>query len=150
MTSPRRPEGRQPDRNDRHPEGRQRDLRPEGSGALLALARTLLDRSDPKTAGLWPRAAALLGRQALEQALDAYWTGRGIALDACATRPQLLCLRSYLPDASLAARVHHTWSALSDACHHHAYELAPTADELGTLFDTVGDLLAAVEKGSAA
>jgi hypothetical protein len=117
---------------------------------LLARARTLLERSDPKTAGLWPRAAALLGRQALEQGLDAYWTGRGIALGACATRPQLVCLRSYLPDASLAARVHHTWSALSDACHHHAYELAPTADELGTLFDTVGDLLAVVDEGSAA
>jgi len=136
---------------DRHSEDRQRGLRPEGSGGkpLLDLARGLLQRADPKTAGLWPRAAALLGRQALEEGLDAYWTARGLALAACATRPQLICLRSYLPDTSLAARVHHTWSALSDACHHHAYELAPTAQELGTLFDTVGDLLAVVDEGSA-
>ena len=115
---------------------------------LLDLARGLLGRADPKTAGLWPRAAALLGRQALEEGLDAYWAGRGVDLAACAARPQLICLRSYLPDASLSARVHHTWGALSDACHHHTYELAPTAQELGTLFDTVGELLQVVDGGS--
>ena len=36
----------------------------------LAMAQRLLDRPDAKTAGLWPRAAALLARQALEQGLD--------------------------------------------------------------------------------
>ena len=116
---------------------------------LLDLARALLDRSDPKTAGLWPRAAALLARQALEESLDTFWTTRAIPLSSCPTRPQLLCLPSYLPDPSLAARVHHTWSALSDACHHHAYELAPTAGELGTMLETVGDLVVAVQAGSA-
>ena len=126
----------------RHPEGAKR---PKDLGTLLDLARGLLQRADPKTAGLWPRAAAVLGRQALEAALDTYWTGRGIALGACATRPQLICLRSYLPDAPLAARVHHAWAALSDACHHHGYELAPTAGELGALLETVGELLNAVE-----
>ena len=147
----RHPEGRQPDRNDRHPEGRQPDHRPEGSGArpLLDQARALLGRADPKTAGLWPRAAALLARQALEESLDTFWLARSLPLSSCPTRPQLLCLATYLPDASLAANVHHAWSALSDACHHHAYELAPTAQELGTLFDTVGDLLEVVEEGSA-
>jgi len=115
---------------------------------LLDLARSLLERSDPKTAGLWPRAAALLARQALEEGLDAYWTSRGLALAACATRPQLLCLRSYLPDAPLAARAHHAWAALSDACHHHSYELALTAGELETLVDIVGELIAAIEAGS--
>jgi hypothetical protein len=112
---------------------------------LLDLARGLLRRADPRTAGLWPRAAALLGRQALEAGLDAYWAGRGIALGDCATRSQLICLRSYLPDAPLAARVHHAWGALSDACHHHGYELAPTAGELGALLETVGELLEAVD-----
>jgi hypothetical protein len=133
-----------------HPEGRQSGHRPEGSPAqpLLDLARGLLGRADPKTAGLWPRAAALLGRQALEEGLDAYWSARGIPLAPCPTRPQLICLRTYLPDPSLAARLHHTWSALSDACHHHAYELAPTAEELGRLFDTVGELLEVVDEGS--
>jgi hypothetical protein len=36
----------------------------------------------------------------------------------------------YLGDADLAARAGHAWSALSRACHHHPYELAPTAAEL--------------------
>ena len=116
---------------------------------LLDIARALLGRAEPKTAGLWPRAAALLARQALEESLDTYWLSRSLPLSSCPTRPQLLCLGTYLGDAPLAARVHHTWSALSDACHHHAYELAPTAEELGTLFDTVADLLAAVGDGSA-
>ena len=141
--TPRHPEGAKP--NPRHPEGAKR---PKDLVTLLDLARGLLQRADPRTAGLWPRAAALLGRQALEAGLDAYWEGRGVALAGCATRPQLICLRSYLPDASLAARVYHTWGALSDACHHHAYELAPTAGELGTLLETVGELLEAVNAGS--
>jgi hypothetical protein len=45
-------------------------------------------------------------------------------------RVQLIFLRTYLGDAELAGRAGHAWSALSRACHHHAYELAPTAAEL--------------------
>ena len=104
---------------------------------LLALARGLLSRTDPETAGLWPRASALLARQALEAALDRYWISRGVALDSCSTLPQLICLARYLDDADLAGRVRHAWNALSDACHHHAYELAPTAEELAALLATV-------------
>ena len=33
---------------------------------LVAAARDLLERADPMTAGIWPRATALLTRQALE------------------------------------------------------------------------------------
>jgi nucleoside-diphosphate-sugar epimerase len=40
---------------------------------VLADARRLLERSDPATAGLWPRATALLARQALELALHRLW-----------------------------------------------------------------------------
>ena len=96
------------------------------------MARQLLDRASPETAGLWPRAAALLGRQALEMAVDEYWVARRIPLDSCGTRQQLICLREYLDDDDLAGRVHHAWNALSQACHHHPYELAPTAGELAT------------------
>lgn len=55
-------------------------------------------------------------------------------------RTQLICLRSYLGDAALAARAGHAWSALRRACHHHPYELAPTAGELSSWFAVVGDL----------
>lgn len=94
------------------------------------MARHLLDRASPETAGLWPRAAALLGRQALEMAVDDFWAARRIPLESCPTRQQLICLREYLDDGDLAGRVHHAWNALSRACHHHPYELAPTVGEL--------------------
>lgn len=97
---------------------------------LLGMARQLLDRASPDTAGLWPRAAALLGRQALEMAVDDFWRDRHIPLDSCPTRQQLICLREYLDDEDLAGRVHHAWNALSRACHQHPYELAPTVGEL--------------------
>lgn len=35
--------------------------------------------------------------------------------------------------------------ALSDACHHHAYELAPTAAELGRRLDAVDRLVKKLE-----
>jgi hypothetical protein len=97
---------------------------------LLAVARQLLDRASPDTAGLWPRAAALLGRQALEITIDEFWHARKIPLESCPTRQQLICLREYLADDGLAGSVHHAWNALSRACHHHPYDLAPTVEEL--------------------
>lgn len=106
---------------------------------LLGMARQLLDRASPETAGLWPRAAALLGRQALEMAVDDFWAARRIPLDACPTRQQLICLREYLDDDELAGRVHHAWNALSRGCHQHPYELAPTVGELSGWFDDVDE-----------
>lgn len=97
---------------------------------LLDTARALVTRTDSETAGLWPRAAALLARQALESAMADFWRSKRLPLDACPTRPQLICLREYLKEAALAAHAQHLWSALSRACHHHAYELAPTAGEV--------------------
>jgi hypothetical protein len=55
-------------------------------------------------------------------------------------RTQLICLRSYLGDAPLASRAGHAWSALRRACHHHPYELAPTAAELSSWFAVVAEL----------
>jgi hypothetical protein len=110
----------------------------------LALARGLLERPDARTAGLWPRAAALLARQALEQGLDAYWRARGLRLDPCSTFTQLVCLREYLGDDALAGHAHHAWSSLSEACHHHPYEIAPGHPELLAWTDAVGELLHAL------
>jgi hypothetical protein len=112
---------------------------------LLEAARQLIRRHDAATAGLWPRAGALLARQALEEALDAYWNARGLALGECPMRPQLVCLREYLPDTELAGRVEHAWSALSRACHHHPYELAPTAGELEGWVQVVGEFVTNAE-----
>jgi hypothetical protein len=58
-------------------------------------------------------------------------------------RTQMICLRTYLGDSELAARAGHAWSALSRACHHHPYELAP--GELQVWFSVVGELIRKVD-----
>jgi hypothetical protein len=108
---------------------------------LLELARGLVCRADPSTAGLWPRAAALLALRSLEASVLGLWQCRTLDLEGCSMRAQLICLRTYLGDAELAARAGHAWSALNRACHHHAYELAPTAWELDEWFSVVGELI---------
>jgi hypothetical protein len=115
---------------------------------LLEAARELMIRADPATAGLWPRAAALLGRQALEAALDALWRRKRLDLASCPARIQLLCLPTYLGNAALAARAAHAWSALSHACHHRAYDLAPTAAELAAWLDAVAEVVAGSATGA--
>jgi hypothetical protein len=110
-------------------------------GDLLEMADRLLRRADPGTAGLWPRASAMLALQALEAGLCGLWESRAMDLRGCSMRTQLICLRSYLEDAPLAARAGHAWSALTRACHHHPYELGPTAGELQSWFSVVGELV---------
>jgi cytochrome c5 len=107
--------------------------------AVLELARDLLSRADPSTAGLWPRAAALLTRQALEEAVDAYWAARQLPLGSLPTQTQLVCMRMMTADGTLPAQLHEVWGALSRACHHHPYELAPTVGELGGWIQLVAE-----------
>lgn len=112
---------------------------------LVAAARDLLERVDPMTAGIWPRATALLTRQTLESALDALWRRRAPGLELCSVRAQMLCLPSYLHGhEELAERVSYTWTALSRACHQHSYELSPTSSELLAWIGTVEQLVAQV------
>jgi hypothetical protein len=107
---------------------------------LVKAARDLLLYSDPETAGLWPRAAALLARQALEMGLDEFWLGRAPGVQNASARAQLLCLPTYM-DPRTARKADHAWEALSRACHHHPYELAPTATELSSWIDDVDRVL---------
>jgi hypothetical protein len=121
-----------------------------GSGdALLRAGRALMQDPRAGTAGIWPRAAALLGRQALESALDDHWRRRAPGLENASMRVQLACLPDYLPDRRVAADVGFTWAALSEACHHHAYELAPTAPELEGWLDAVERLVRTVDDQAA-
>jgi hypothetical protein len=113
----------------------------DGPHQVLSLARGLLGRADPETAGLWPRAAALLACRAVEASVHQVWQRRRLDLRGCPMRVQLILLRAYLGDADLAARAGHAWAALSQACHHHAYELAPTAAELRGWFSVVEELV---------
>ena len=105
--------------------------------ALLQMSRDLLARSSAETAGLWPRAAALLARQALEMAVRQYWGESRAAMSELPHRQQLICLVRLLKPREAAAEAGHAWAALSRACHHHPYELAPGAGELAGLFEIV-------------
>jgi hypothetical protein len=49
-------------------------------------------------------------------------------------------------DPAVAECADETWTALSRACHHHAYELSPTAAELGTWLESVDELVRVVAK----
>ena len=121
-----------------------------GHADVVTAARNLMERTDPATAGLWPRATALLARQALEAALDDFWKVRSPGVEHCSMRAQLLCLPFYLQaphlrqgfgwqasleprapgDQHLAERVSYAWAGLSRACHQHPYVLPPTSAEL--------------------
>jgi len=69
---------------------------------ILASARRLLDRASADTRGLWPRAAVLLQRQALEVGLKTYWSAKARGVEECSTRAQFLCLGPYLRDDGTA------------------------------------------------
>jgi hypothetical protein len=108
---------------------------------LLAAARALLADESAATAGGWPRMVALLTRQALEEALSGFWEAHPATagLSGSSRKSQLACLPFYL-DARVAREAGYVWAALSDACHYHAYELAPTAGELTGWIDAVAGL----------
>ena len=111
------------------------------AGEILQYAREAMVSSGGVGPALWARCSALLTRQALEAALDEFWRHRAPGVQHGSRHSQLLCLGSYLGDEQLAARVAHAWSALSNACHYHSYELVPTAAELEGWIETVTDLV---------
>ena len=104
---------------------------------ILERATGLLHHPTEETAGLWPRATAVLARQALEVGLDEALSAKIHGVRNAPVRVQLLCLQSYVEDTETAHEVNLAWWALSQACHHLSYELPPTAPELESLIDVV-------------
>lgn len=116
---------------------------------ILGSARELLDRASTETSGLWPRAAVLLQRQALEVALKTYWSFKAPGVEECSTRAQFLCLGTYVREPgseTLARRAHQAWAALSRAAHFHPYELPPTREELAAWSEVVTEVIDATER----
>src|SRR5213594_3023586 len=97
----------------------------------------MLERPTSGTVGLWPRATAVLARQALERRLAEALSEKVGGIQRAPVRAQLLCLRILLDDTAIADEVNVAWWALSRACHHLSYELPPTAAELRALIDIV-------------
>ena len=115
-------------------------------GELLASAHELINRPGAATTGVWPRAAAMLARQALEGAVDTRWAAQAqtVGMAQATMRSQLICLPEYL-DAAVARQVTFAYAALTRACHYHPYELAPTAAELTRWICDVEALVAQIE-----
>jgi len=110
---------------------------------LLDAAREVMSDAGAPAVGERSRAAAFLARQALERRLTEFWNSRPetAGLGKATGRSQLTCLPRYL-DPELAYEVAYAWAVLSDACHYHSYDLAPTAAELSGLIGTVAKFLA--------
>jgi len=105
--------------------------------APLEQAAAILD-------GSWPvhmhpaRAAAWVTRSALEEILRDLVRAKGCESNGANTRSLLSCLEVlYQDDPQVAGRAQYAWDALSNASHHHAYELAPTVSEIADLIETV-------------
>jgi len=117
-----------------------------GPKELLQHAFVLIDDPPRVFESRWPRAVALLARQALEASLQNLWLKRDVKVGWASERAQLLCLPGVLGNVRLAADTTLAWNALSEASHQHAYELPPTAGELTTWLDTVDELRRAVDE----
>ncbi len=113
---------------------------------LVSAARDLIRIDDPRTAGLWPRAAALLARQSIESSMDVLWELRSAEMRATPLRCQLLCLGDFLRDPALAGRVSLAWSGLSRVCHMRVYELPPSLAELQAWLECAWELAEAVAR----
>ena len=116
---------------------------------ILAAADALAGPGRSGRAHGWPRVVAVLARHAIEEALRQYWALREPGMERCAWHAQLLCLTAYLSNRELAREAAAAWSDLSRACHHHPYELAPTANELHDLLDVAHRFAAEVARQAA-
>ena len=116
----------------------------------LQWARRLLDRPDAATAGVWPRAASLLARHALEQLLNEFWAVTSPPVMTANRRAQMIALRGYPAVQEQVAIVRTAYAGLSSGCHHHPYELPPTRAELDGLIALVEQFAAAVAQATTA
>lgn len=92
------------------------------------------------------RVAAFLIRQALEEVVHAQCELLIHRLDHPVRMQSRLTVLYLFASAEVATTAAYAWFALSRACHHHAYELGPTASELRHLLGLVQGLAVAEER----
>jgi hypothetical protein len=109
--------------------------------AVLDEAQRHLDEFDPHTSGTWPHAAAVLIRQSLESTLSGFWVTKAPTMQETSFRDRWQCLPAYLGDKPQARAADFAWTALSQACHHRAYEVGLTQDELRGHLTTAREFL---------
>lgn len=104
--------------------------------ALVSTARDLMRFESAGSAGLGPRAAAMLGRQALELAMNSVWAVTAPGMERTSARCQRLCIGTMVNDEALGQRIEWAWHLLSGACHHSVYDLPPAGPDLVTALET--------------
>lgn len=97
---------------------------------LLRAALAMLDDPTEDTATVWPRGAAVLTRQAIEQTVEVFWAAKVKAMNDATMKQQWLALPSYLGRDPRVPAAEYSWRVLSDACHQRAYEVGLTEVEL--------------------
>lgn len=108
---------------------------------LLWHAKEILDGGAMPARPQRMRIAAFLIRQALEEAVNSHCDRLVVHLDHPVTMRSRLTVLHLFDQSGAAGIAEYTWNALSRACHHHAYELAPTASELQHLHALVKQLV---------
>jgi len=94
------------------------------------------------------RTSALLTRCAFEQWLDeqsAPWSATAVKRPT--TNSKLVVLAA-LKGQDIGEKAKQVWNGLSRACHHHAYELQPSAAEVRALLAKVRELEEAPTSGA--
>ena len=95
--------------------------------ALLDHAKEVLQGSAAHS----NRAACWIARSALEHAVDDLLEAQRLSANEATMRSKLTVLQvAYEQDNDVPALADHAWNRLSQACHHHAFELAPSATEV--------------------
>lgn len=109
----------------------------------LEQAQLLLQRPGP-VGHQSLRMVCWLLRSVLEQSFDDLADARGVELGTATGKARLICLRSLYQDVApeLANEAEAAWTRLSQAVHHHAYELSPT---LGEVEELAGMVVGVVE-----
>lgn len=94
------------------------------------------------------RAACWIARSALEQAVDELLESKRLSAPEATMRSKLTVLQvAYEREGDLPALAEHAWSGLSQACHHHAFELAPAATEVQHLLQVVRKVVRSANPG---
>ena len=116
------------------------------ASALLKQANAILQAGGPNA----NRAACWIGRAALESAVAELIESRQRPAPEATMRSKLGVLQvAFEGEPGIATRAQYAWTALSRVCHHHAFELTPSAGEVEHLLDLVQSLHAATKATAA-
>ena len=72
----------------------------------------------------------MLIRQSIESTLNAFWRIKAPAMLETSFTDRWACLPAFLGERPAARQADLAWSALSEACHHRAYDVGLTVEEL--------------------